>query len=54
MDIYLFEFARGVNNRFTFAAAREVSPVWSADGSSLVYTRMPATGPPSGIENPPT
>ena len=44
MDIYLFEFARGVNNRFTFDAAREVSPVWSADGSSVIYTRLPPTG----------
>ncbi len=40
IDIYLFEFARGVNNRFTFDQAREVQPVWSPDGSSVVYTRM--------------
>jgi Tol biopolymer transport system component len=44
MDIYLFEFARGVNNRFTFNALREVSPVWSADGSSVIYTRFTADG----------
>jgi eukaryotic-like serine/threonine-protein kinase len=44
MDIYLFEFARGVNNRFTFDAARDVSPVWSADGSSVIYTRMLTDG----------
>ena len=44
MDVYVFEFARGVNNRFTFGAGREVSPVWSADGSSLIYTNMPGDG----------
>ncbi len=44
LDIYLFEFARGVNNRFTFAPTREVSPIWSADGGSLIYTRFVAGG----------
>jgi eukaryotic-like serine/threonine-protein kinase len=40
IDVYLFEFARGVNNRFTFDAQRDVSPVWSHDGSSVLFTRM--------------
>ena len=40
VDVYLFEFARGVNNRFTFDAAREVQPVWSPDGNSVIFTRM--------------
>jgi eukaryotic-like serine/threonine-protein kinase len=40
LDIYLFEFARGVSNRFTFDAARDVSPVWSPDGASVIFTRM--------------
>jgi len=40
IDIYLFEFARGVNNRFTFNSLREVSPIWSADGNSIIYTRF--------------
>jgi serine/threonine-protein kinase len=44
MDIYLFEFARGVNNRFTFSPAREVSPIWSEQGSSLIYTLMSSDG----------
>jgi hypothetical protein len=44
MDIYVFEFARGVNNRFTFGAGREISPVWSADGTSILYTNMPGDG----------
>jgi eukaryotic-like serine/threonine-protein kinase len=40
MDIYLFEFARGVNNRFTFAAGRDAQPVWSPDGTSVIFTRL--------------
>jgi Tol biopolymer transport system component len=40
IDVYLFEFARGVNNRFTFDPTRDVQPVWSPDGSSLLFTRM--------------
>jgi dipeptidyl aminopeptidase/acylaminoacyl peptidase len=40
IDIYLFEFARGVNNRFTFDPQRDVQPVWSPDGSSVLFTRM--------------
>ena len=40
IDIYLFEFARGVSNRFTFDAVRDVSPVWSADSTSVIYTRF--------------
>jgi Tol biopolymer transport system component len=44
MDVYVLEFERGVNNRFTFGPGREVSPVWSADGSSIVYTNMPGDG----------
>jgi serine/threonine-protein kinase len=44
MDIDVFEFARGVNNRFTFGPGREVSPVWAAGGSSLLYTNMVGDG----------
>ena len=40
LDVYLFEFARGVSNRFTFNPERDVSPVWSADGASVIFTRM--------------
>jgi eukaryotic-like serine/threonine-protein kinase len=40
IDIYVFEFARGVNNRFTFDPARDVQPVWSPDGTSVTFTRM--------------
>src|SRR5262249_47677592 len=40
IDVYLFEFARGVSNRFTFDPARDVSPVWSPDGANVIFTRM--------------
>jgi dipeptidyl aminopeptidase/acylaminoacyl peptidase len=40
LDIYVFELARGVNNRFTFDAQRDVQPVWSPDGTSVIYTRF--------------
>jgi len=40
VDIYVFEFARGVNNRFTFDPARDVQPVWSPDGTSIVFSRL--------------
>jgi Tol biopolymer transport system component len=44
LDIYLFEFARGVNNRFTFSPVRDISPIWSPDGSSIIFTRMVGDG----------
>ena len=37
MDLWLFEFARGVNTRFTFNAGREYTPVWSRDGKRIVF-----------------
>ena len=44
MDVYLFEFARGIRNRFTFDAKREISPTWSADGKSILFTRFTNPG----------
>jgi eukaryotic-like serine/threonine-protein kinase len=37
-DIWLYEFARGVSTRFTFAASVERYPLWSPDGSRLVFS----------------
>jgi Tol biopolymer transport system component len=37
-DIWIFEVARGIGSRFTFDAARESSPVWSADGNRLFFS----------------
>jgi Tol biopolymer transport system component len=36
-DIWLYEFARGVSTRFTFAPSIERSPVWSPDGKRIVF-----------------
>ena len=36
-DIWLLEFARGVATRFTFDPAEDRNPVWSPDGSKIVF-----------------
>ena len=36
-DIWLYEFARGVSTRFTFAPSVERYPVWSPDRSRIVF-----------------
>ena len=36
-DIWLFEFARGVTTRFTFDPGTDQNPVWSPDGSRIVF-----------------
>jgi eukaryotic-like serine/threonine-protein kinase len=36
-DIWLFEFARGLTTRFTFGPGASTNPVWSPDGSRIVF-----------------
>jgi len=36
-DIWLFDLARGVRTRFTFDPALDDDPVWSRDGSMIVF-----------------
>ena len=36
-DIWIADLARGVRTRLTFGALNETDPVWSADGSKIVY-----------------
>jgi Tol biopolymer transport system component/predicted Ser/Thr protein kinase len=44
LDIWIFEFARGVNSRFTFDPGWDIDPVWSPDGNRLVWvTGAPPT-----------
>jgi Tol biopolymer transport system component len=37
-DIWIRDLARGVNSRFTLGAGNNVRPVWSPDGSTIVFT----------------
>ena len=37
-DIWLIELARGIPTRFTFDAASDSAPVWSPDGSRIVFS----------------
>jgi Tol biopolymer transport system component len=36
-NIWLFELARGITSRFTFAPANDLSPIWSPDGTLIVF-----------------
>ena len=38
MDLWLLDFARGTNTRFTFGQGSNVLPVWSPDGSRIIFT----------------
>ncbi len=37
-DVWILDLARGVRTRFTFGPALADSPVWSPDGSQIVYS----------------
>ena len=37
-DVWLLEMGRGVLSRFTFDAADDVFPIWSTDGSRIVFS----------------
>jgi len=43
-DIWLLELGRGVFSRFTFGAMPEIYPVWSPDGTRIVYAASNRTG----------
>jgi Tol biopolymer transport system component len=42
-DLWLFEFTRGVNTKFTFGNV-SFGPVWSADGSRIVFLSIRGNG----------
>jgi serine/threonine protein kinase/Tol biopolymer transport system component len=37
-DIWIYDLVRKVSTRFTFDPAREFSPIWSPDGSRIVFS----------------
>jgi len=37
-DVWIFDVARGLRERFTFDAGDEFAPLWSPDGSRIVYS----------------
>jgi eukaryotic-like serine/threonine-protein kinase len=39
--VWLLDFARGANTRFTFGSAAAVFPVWSPDGSRIIFSSGP-------------
>ena len=57
-DVWLIDFARGTRTRFTFGPGPSVQPIWSPDGSRIVYTGVAkvvkATGPVSEVTVKPT
>jgi Tol biopolymer transport system component/DNA-binding winged helix-turn-helix (wHTH) protein len=41
LDLWLFELTGGANSRFTFLPGSETEPVWSPDGSRIVFYATP-------------
>ena len=39
-DVWIIDLGRKVSTRFTFEPSDESAPVWSPDGSKLIFTRM--------------
>jgi len=39
-DIWIIDLGRKVSTRFTFEPSDESAPVWSPDGSKIIFTRM--------------
>jgi len=46
-DIYTIDLERGATTRRTFAEGGDVRPIWSADGSRLIFSSNRGTGPTS-------
>ena len=49
--IWLYDLARHVRTRFTFGSTDQDSPLWSPDGSRIVYSSVATSGALRGIEN---
>jgi serine/threonine protein kinase/Tol biopolymer transport system component len=42
-DIWIYDLARGVKDRFTSEPGFELHPVWAPDGRSIIYSDAPGT-----------
>jgi Tol biopolymer transport system component len=52
MDIWIYDLARGMRDRFTSEPVIEVSPAWSPDGRSIVYAQAEGGDFPHLVERP--
>jgi WD40-like Beta Propeller Repeat len=43
-EIWLFDFARAIGKRFSFDSGLDSNPVWSPDGSRIVFSSTQGTG----------
>ena len=50
-DLWLVELARGVTSRFTFDPGNDIYPVWSPDGSRIVFGSDREGGVPTCIRS---
>jgi len=44
LDLWIHDLERGTASRFTFAAGNDGGPVWSRDGTSIIYTAAQEDG----------
>lgn len=49
MDIWTLELGRDVFSRFTFDAVPEICPVWSPDGTRLLFSKPPTEAGPFAL-----
>jgi Tol biopolymer transport system component len=54
IDVWILDTVRGVLDRFTSDPALENRPIWSPDGSRIVFTRFSPNGAGGGLYEMPT
>jgi Tol biopolymer transport system component len=48
-DVWVYDLSTGVATQLTDSPANDEDPVWSPDGTQIVYARHPDLGTPSGL-----